>query len=575
MNKILNKIGKATLMMTAVFSLGSCNDFLELKPLNEIVLENYWKDKSDVESLVISCYSGMVNYDFMTRLFVWGDVRSDDVVYSKSGQDNNLRMIAEENILETNPFMKWESFYQVINRCNTVIHYAPIVAQKDPNYTDSELKANIAEATWIRSFCYFYLARTFRDIPYVNKPSIDDTDIKGDYHVPPMPFKDLLKQLTEDLEAVKNNAIRYYPPMESGYNKITNPYNTSRVTTCAMYALLADLYLWQDEYQKCIECTQKVLEYKVNTYEELKQERPAYVSDIKLYSGIYPLIMDRPQGSKNTGYAHSSIFGQGNSFESIFEINYYHGNEHNPLSYTNSQKRQFAFFYNVNDNGTFEAYKINAESIAKDANKYFKYTDNRGYCYFESTDNNCFITKFTHRQFLFEPLTATGTNPKIALESLHSGYQNWLIYRLTDIMLMRAEALIELGSEENLKEAFQLISTVYNRSNNLDEGETNTLVESNYASQASMRELVRLERHRELMFEGKRWFDLVRYALRDGYNDDLIIAVLAKQEKNANKIRVQLQSKDALFWPYAESETDLNHYLMQNPAYITNETSQK
>ena len=574
MSNIYNKIGQATLLVTATLSLGSCDDFLDLEPLNEIVLDNYWKDKSDVESVVYGCYSAMEATDFMNRLFIWGDVRSDDVIYSKSGNSTNLRMISEENILETNPFMNWVSFYQVINRCNTVIYYAPIVAQKDPNYSDSEVKANIAEATWIRTFCYFYLARTFRDVPYTDQPSLDDADIEKDYRLKPTPFKELLAQLSSDMEAVKDDAIRYYPPMQSGNNELTNPYNTSRITTCAMYALLADLYLWQDNYEKCVECTQKVFDYKNTLYEEVKNENPNYVSDIRLYADKYPLIMDQTQGSATTGNAQTEIFGDGNSFESIFELDFNHGSSYNVLCHTDASSSQYSYFYNNSDNGVFEAYFQISDGIAKDANKYFKYTDNRGYAYFKTSETQSLITKFSYSRFSYTPLTASGTAPAVNTTS-HTGYQNWILYRLTDVMLMRAEALIEMGSEENLNEAFELISAIYNRSNNQEESGNHILSADNYKTQASMRELVRLERHRELMFEGKRWFDLVRYALRDGYNDDLINAVLAKQEKNANKIRIQLQSQDALFWPYAESEVDLNHNLTQNAAYITNETSEK
>lgn len=141
---------------------------------------------------------------------------------------------------------------------------------------------------------------------------------------------------------------------------------------------------------------------------------------------------------------------------------------------------------------------------------------------------------------------------------------------------MRAEALIELGGDDNLNEAFDLIAAVYNRWNNTDEGEMNCLKRESYKDRDAMRQLCRDERNRELMFEGKRWYDLVRYALRDGYNDDLILHVLPKQEKNANRIRIQLQQPGALFWPYAEREVDMNpENIKQNPAYITNETSKK
>lgn len=556
----------------AGLSLTSCSDFLELKPLNETVLENYWTEKADVESVVFSCYSGMESGDFLNRIYTYGDLRSDDIVYSKSANNMALRMIIEENILETNDMLNWTSIYQVINRCNTVIHYAPEVAEKDPNYTEAELRANIAEVTWIRSLCYFYLARTFRDVPYVTKPSLNDNDIEADYRVAPTPMKELFKNIAADVEAVKDDALRFYPPKSNSNSYITNPYNTSRVTTCAMYALLADIYLWLDEYQKCIDYTQKVFDYKMYVYDYVREEDPSETRDIKLFSNKYPLILDLPASSTVAGNAFSQIFGEGNSFESIFEL-YFASNESksNPLCYNANSAAIFTF---SSRDGVINAYTQLTNGLTNDANKYFRITDNRGFEYFETTDTKVSIMKHYYQNLSFTP-GKSGTAPSMQRSITHSSYQNWIIYRLTDVMLMRAEALTELGGDENLAEAFDLVSAVYNRANNLSDGDTDCLKFDNYRLQPDMRKLVRDERHRELMFEGKRWYDLVRYALRDGQNDDLIDAVLGKQEKNANKIRIQLSTQDALFWPYAEREIDLNPYLTQNNAYITNETSQK
>lgn len=558
-------------------TLSGCEDFLDVKPLNEIVLDNYWTEKADVESVVFGCYSGLQANDCLRRMYIWGDVRSDDVVFSKSGNDINLRQIIEENILETNPLVNWVSLYQVINRCNTVIHYAPIVQGIDPNYTEAEMRANIAEVTWIRSLCYFYLARTFRDVPYSSKPSMDDTDIEGDYRIAPTPFLQLLAQLAADLEAVKDDALRYYPPMRENDNKITNPYNTSRVTICAMNALLADIYLWLGEYQKCVDCSQKVFDYKMATYEEIKEENPGEVRDIRLYATKYPLIQEMPSGSAVAGNAYNQIFGQGNSFESIFEL-YYRQNMSSQNSLTSTfqsgNTRNNAFFYNISDNGLCTAYTELTTGVYAGTNKLFNFTDNRVAEYFETSQTQVTINKFSYQNVNFKPTKVSGT--EVTPDGLPAdGYQNWILYRLTDVMLMRAEALTELGGDDNLAEAFELVSAVYNRANNLEEGDALGLAAEKYQGVEPMRQLVRDERHRELMFEGKRWFDLVRYALRDGRNDELVSCVISKQEKNANKVRIQLQQRDALFWPYAESETDLNPFLIQNSAYITNETSAK
>ena len=589
MNHLSNNIGK--LLLWGALPLGgaagmfsACDDYFDLKPLNQIVLENYWEDKQDVEGVVFSCYSGMQSQNFMERLFLWGEARSENVVYSKSGNNINLRQIVEENILETNPYLDWEAYYQVINRCNSVVHYAPEVAEKDPNYTVSEMKSHVAEAVWIRSFCYFCLARTFRDIPYSNKPSINDENVMEDYILPVTPFKDLLRQLASDLEAVKDDVLRFYPPFTTiksaglgdGTDYLTNPNNTSRVTTCAMYALLADIYLWLDDYNKCLEYTQKVFDYKQYLYERIFEEKPSLVSDIRLYANKYPLIEDILSGSSSAGNAYNKIFYRGNSFESILELYYNSQLDSQSSNPFGTAYANVCFFYFSSSNkGVFNAYKELTNGVYEGNNKFFSFSDNRVAEYFETTETQVAILKLNNYISSLTPSRQSGTEAK-ATVSPGGSFYNFILYRLTDVMLMRAEALIELGGDDNLNEAFDLIAAVYNRSNNTFDGEQNCLKRDSYKDQAAMRKLCRDERNRELMFECKRWFDLVRYALRDGYNEDLILTVLPKQEKNANRIRIQLQQRDALFWPYAEREVDMNpDNLIQNSAYITNETSQK
>ena len=89
-----------------------------------------------------------------------------------------------------------------------------------------------------------------------------------------------------------------------------------------------------------------------------------------------------------------------------------------------------------------------------------------------------------------------------------------------------------------------------------------------------MEDFVLGERQRELMFEGKRWFDLVRLCRREGENSRMIKMVLPKFQENAAAIRVKLSSNAIIWWPYHRDELKQNPYLIQNPAYETDNTEQ-
>ena len=83
------------------------------------------------------------------------------------------------------------------------------------------------------------------------------------------------------------------------------------------------------------------------------------------------------------------------------------------------------------------------------------------------------------------------------------------------------------------------------------------------------------ERQREFMFEGKRWYDLVRMCRRDGSNSRMIEKVLPKFEQDGSKIRIKLASPDILYFPYNRAEIKVNTDLKQNPAYVTDDTYEK
>ena len=189
--------------------MASCADFLEIKPQNEIILEDFWGEKADVENIVAGCYSALQSENVIKRMIIWGEVRSDNIQSGNNiNSDGDLYDILKETLTAMNGYTTWDGFYTVINRCNTVLKYAPGVAEIDPSYTDGDLKATIAEVSALRDLCYFYLIRTFRDVPYSEEAFTDDDQVMD---LPATPFETVLDNLIADLEKVKNDAVNRYP----------------------------------------------------------------------------------------------------------------------------------------------------------------------------------------------------------------------------------------------------------------------------------------------------------------------------------------------------------------------------
>ena len=560
-------ISYLVLCTSCILLFTGCNDFLSIKPQNDIVLENYWTEEADVNSVLNSCYSQLESSDCVNRMIVWGEVRSDNMTMG-SGTSYALQQAFKENILETNTFTNWQSFYQCINRCNTVIHFAPIVNEKDPNFTDAEMRATIAEATTLRALCYFYLIRTFRDVPYITQPSLDDSQ---EYQTPASPFEEVLDSLIADVERVKDDAVRSY-----GEKTVEN---TCRITRWAAYSLLADLYLWKGEWQKCIDYCDLVIDQKIREYEHDYEENPTTITT-ELY-GRYPLISESTGNSNYAGNTYTEIFGTGNSFESIFELNFV-----NNQSVTNSSVSNY-YGSSATRTGQIGAPTFLYEDIMTGQNPFFAKTDCRYLENMTQINNKIYITKYVNQSVSFRTSTTTGAAPTVVGSTRSTNFANWIVYRLTDIMLMRAEAEVELAGNvetgatlteeqtQHYRNAFNCVIAVWKRANNKRTSVADTLVYDDYAtSRTAMEDLVLAERQRELMFEGKRWFDLVRLSRREGENSRMISKVLPKFQENASAIRIKLSTQDILYWPYNREELKQNPHLKQNPAYETDNTKQ-
>jgi hypothetical protein len=522
--------------LVATLLLSACSDFLHILPLNEIVLENYWTSEDDVNATVSACYSTMATNDFVKLAFVWGEFRSENIVRGL-GTSNEEIEILEGNLQPSHSVTRWGIFYNVINLCNTVLHYAPDVLDRDPDFNESEWLALRSDVLALRALCYFYLVRTFRDIPLVLNPTIDDN---ASYQQAAAPPEEVLGQIIADLTEAEKYAVKKYSREQ---------YNHGRITRSAVQAMLADVCLWCEQYDDCIDWCEKVIAAKVEEAEE----------EAMKYDGAYPLVGNRKENSSAEAHeAYNDIFGTDNSFESLFEIQFTENQQYNTIIP--------GYFGTMNANvGAVSAASFICEG-ALSGNELFSRNDLRAIENFNAKSTGFYpIRKYVVSRY--------DNQDKETYRSLHTAH--WIVYRLTDVMLMEAEALVQRDDEHrgDRRKAFSLVSAVYNRAN-IGQSSKDTLAYNTYNTPAKMESLVLEERQRELMFEGKRWFDLVRKARRDGSNGAMLD--LAKRKyAYPDAVKSKWIKPDMLYFPIHEDELKVNLLLKQNPGYDMGENIRK
>jgi len=616
MKNIKNKIKFIAAAAFVGVSVSSCS--LDLLPLNDVVLENYWKEKQDVESVVTSCYSGMQQNGYVKRMIAWGECRSDNTDVGQA-RDAALRDMMRGSLKTTNSYCDWSSLYNVINRCNTVLHYAPQVAEADPNYTTSDLEINIAECKALRAISYLTLVKTFKDVPFTLDPSIDD---EKDYKFASTKGEVILDSLIADIEASKNKAPKKYT------EKIDN---TAKITRAGMYSVLAELYLWRasdsklslekqnEYYRKCVECCDWVIKFKIDQYNanDIQGEDLTKTCDREVWSTYgYPLLSEVGQNSNSTGAATNAIFGTGNSFESIFELTYNYGNR---ITSNGDVMDTYGSVVVGNEN-IMSSYPTG--TVYSTTSLFSVPTDFRSIIPFRYRESGAFdIQKYTCDRISCSYSGTGSFNGYTQLKEQSTRGNgdkapNWIFYRLTEIMLFRAEAEIEMAgnleklapepsedepadepteettevkqrkelavngaglatAEELYADAFNIISAIYARSNPAAKNTTTARPSAtNLKTFEDYEDLLMSERQREFLFEGKRYFDLVRQARREGNTNKFINKLTHKFGDGGAAIAIKMKQMDFMYMPILKKQIQVNPLLKQNSAYLDEETIQ-
>jgi starch-binding outer membrane protein, SusD/RagB family len=487
---------KLFLLAFAVLFIGilfvSCEDLLNRSPYDGLTKGEFWRTEKDVKAAVMGCYDQM--QECLNYYILWGEVRGDMLVVESGDESKELN---QQIINQYNTSCEWKEFYVLINRANSIIENGPTAQKADPNFTQEQLDGLIGECYFFRAFSYFYLIRTFKEIPLIT--SSYATDDQG-YYFPQSNSAIVTEQIVKDLvKAEKLTKESYGNTLE----------DHGRVTRYAVNSLLADVYLWigQDDpenYRKCIDQADKVIK-----------------------SGVFQL---------EEGASWFNLFYPGNSKESIFELQYNAG-----LLELNDLVEWFsteggAPAYTVVENTETSTVTLWTENLTAEDAVRGKLKS------FASIGSVNIVWKYSG--------TGNSTAKRRQID-LSDG--NWIFYRLAEIYLIKAEALNQLGEVAASVDAINMVRT---------RAELTPLDAS--ISKTNLAFEILEERKRELAFEGKRWFDLVRYSRLNG--SEYLVNRIYKTWDDI-EIGKRLINPESWYLPIYYEELRLNKSLVQNPYY--------
>ena len=504
-----------SLVFTVAFMVLSCSDFLEVTP-NAVLNQDQVSGPEQIDKLVIAAYSMLGNdhYDAPFSLWPWGNVRSDDAY--KGGrdesdiQDYHFYEISE-NVLPTFgiPDALWYNMYVAISRANAALTVLNSVTIEE--FPERDIR--IGEMKFIRGHFYFMLKIIFKNIPF-----IDET-------VPTAEYGSISNVALSNMELWDKIAQDF----ESAYESLPEAQaQVGRANKYAAAAYLAKTRLFQAYIQD--------EQHNVTSIDQ------GFLEDVVKYTGIVMASSYRLEDDFANNFLHG-IYENGP--EAIFSIQFStdDGTMHGRLNFSDvlsvpqglgccdfhkpSQNLVNAF-RTVDGLPDFEDYNnldVDVNTEAMDPRLFhtvaipgfpYKYNDTR--TYEEDWNRNPGIYGvYASLKENVDP----DSDAFINIDPFYGNSKNRIVIRYADVLLMRAEALIELNRHN---ESLELINEVRERAQasttfipyapKLEVAIYQPGVNCDWTRDFA-RQAMRWERRLELAMEGNRFFDLVRWGIAD------------------------------------------------------------
>lgn len=484
----MKKLSYIAMLLGSAIALPSCQDQLDLKPISETIAGSTAGSSittaAAAEAALAGCYSIFKTSSAEYYVMDYFIIGDGRSDNAYAGADNAAWFEVDEfRVLSTNAVVARDWRYLYNHIASANSVIANVEKISDPALTSERKAQMMGEAKFMRARAYFDLVRLYGDIPLV----------VGEL---PTITSSNVAEIYDQLYPSKSTVAQVYAQIikdldeaavtvpKSGTNKMT-------ITPGVVYTLLAKVHATNKDWEKVKTNADKV---------------------IGLGYSLLPNYEELWDGKHK------------NSAEAIFELNFTDwatgGNWGSGMFYGTDWKK-----FNTPSNDLIQAFDDEKDVVRK-ASTIFT-ADVTG----KWSDKYWPLTKFP---FAYKMRNGDGS-------------QNIIVYRLADVLLLKAEALNETG---DLAGAKTLLNQVRTRAK---------LTANTSTDQAGMRTAIEKERRLELAFEGQRWYDLVRTGKA--------VSVMQAQ-KNGSGVSLGYNiNDDKLLLPIPQEEVDKNSNLGQNKGY--------
>lgn len=238
MNKnIINKFLPALLISFCLMTLSSCKKMFDVKPITALDKEQTYRNVFDADAAVWGIYGKTMH--LAERWMLLNELRADLLQYT-SNADEYMKQLSNHNVTADNPYINPQPFYEVILNCNDALKNFNIMLA-DKKLKVDEYNQRYSDIAALRSWIYLQLGIHYGTVPYVTEPLENVNDIKNETLFPRLSFDLLLNKLIETVEGL---------PYKEGYSAQTTLRTTvdqypSEKFFINKYVLLGELYLWR------------------------------------------------------------------------------------------------------------------------------------------------------------------------------------------------------------------------------------------------------------------------------------------------------------------------------------------